>query len=300
LRSRLESQSTQSARPLGKHLTRWLSLAASVAIVTFAFTLPSVRAGAAAFLDLFRVVSFTGVAFDASKLRELEGSRVDFAGLLGEQIEVLEEPEGPVSYESPDEAGAAAGLHLLWPAWTPFGWQRVGIEVGGGHAARITADTAKLDQLLVDLGLSDVAVPPGLDGQVVTVSVPPMVSATYSNGQDIAVLIQSRGPEVSFPAGLDLGALAEIGLRILGLDRDEAYRLATTVDWRSTLLVPVPSNAARFKQVDVGGRSGLMIEGRGDDEMRYNLLLWSLGDRVLALGGVLPAADLFEMAQTLQ
>jgi hypothetical protein len=32
------------------------------------------------------------------------------------------------------------------------------------------------------------------------------------------------------PAGIDLPALAEIALRIAGLDRDEAYRLAWSID----------------------------------------------------------------------
>jgi len=266
----------------------------------FAFTLPSVRAGAEAFLDLFRVVSITGVAFDATKLRSLEDGRIDVAKLIGDQVEVLQEPLAPVSYASADEAGAAAGLDLLWPAWVPTGWSRVGIEVGGGHASRVTANTASLEQLLADLGLADVSVPPGLDGQVITISVPPIVNATYASGDARAFLVQARSPEVSFPSELDLGALAEIGLRILGLDADEAYRLAYTIDWRSTLLVPVPVNAARFRQVDVAGRSALMIEGTGDDERRQNLLLWSLGDRVVALGGPLPSPDLLEMAQTLQ
>jgi len=300
LKARLAASAPSRRWSLSAQTVRWLSAAASVGVLMFAFTLPSVRAGAEAFLDLFRVVSITGVAFDATKLRSLEDGRVDVATLIGEQVEVLQEPEPPVSYESADEAGAAAGLELLWPAFVPAGWSRVGIEVVGGHASRVTADTAKLEQLLVDLGLADVSVPPGLDGQVITVTVPPMVRALYANGEARAFLVQSRSPEIAFPSDLDLGALAEIGLRILGLDADEAYRLAYTIDWRSTLLVPVPVNAARFRQVNVAGHSGLMIEGIGEGEGWQSLLLWSLGDRVVALGGPLPSPDLLEMAQTLQ
>jgi hypothetical protein len=301
LHARLAAAATpERRRSTSLRTTRWLALAASVAAVAFAFTLPSVRAGAEAFLDLFRVTSFTGVAFDASNLRKLEGTSVDLSQLIGEQVEVLEEAAPPVSYASVDEAGAAAGLPLLWPAYVPAGWQRTDVTVGGGHAVRVTADTAKLESLLADFGLGDVSVPAGLDGAAITVRVPPMAVASYDNGDKTAHLVQARSPEVLFPSGLDLGALAEIGLRLLGLDADEAYRLAYSVDWRSTLLVPVPTNAARFRQVDVAGHGGLSIEAVRDEGHIENVLLWSLDDRVLVLSGPLSSAELLEMAQSLQ
>jgi hypothetical protein len=300
LHARLTAAATPHARPsTSLRTTRWLALAASVAAVAFAFTLPSVRAGAEAFLDLFRVSSFTGVAFDASNLRKFDGTSVD-VHLIGDQIEVLEEAAPPVSYASADEAGAAADLTLMWPAYVPSDWRRTDITVGGGNAVRVTASTAKLEALLADLGLGDVLVPAGLDGAEITVRVPPIAVATYDNGGAMAHLAQARSPEVLFPAGLDLGALAEIGLRILGLDADEAYRLAYSVDWRSTLLVPVPTNAARFRQVDVAGHGGLSIEAVREDGHFENVLLWSLDDRVLVLSGPLAPLELLEMAQSLQ
>lgn len=93
--------------------------------------------------------------------------------------------------------------------------------------------------------------------------VPPVVRTIYRNSDSRIELMQARSPEVSFPRELDLPVLAEIGLRILGLDREEAYRLAWSVDWRSTLLVPVPVNAAAYREVDVAGQQGLLIEKRG-------------------------------------
>ncbi|HVJ28966.1 MAG TPA: hypothetical protein VNA66_01545, partial [Gammaproteobacteria bacterium] len=43
------------------NLRKWFAAAASIAVVSFAFTLPTVQAAAEAFLDLFRVRQFTGV-----------------------------------------------------------------------------------------------------------------------------------------------------------------------------------------------------------------------------------------------
>ncbi|MBN1236896.1 MAG: hypothetical protein JXB36_00270, partial [Gammaproteobacteria bacterium] len=59
-------------RPTSKRFFTWASMAASIAVVSVAFTLPSVRAGAQAFLDLFRVAGFVGVSFDAERLRAME------------------------------------------------------------------------------------------------------------------------------------------------------------------------------------------------------------------------------------
>jgi hypothetical protein len=95
-----------------------------------------------------------------------------------------------------------------------------------------------------------------------------------------------------------LPVLAEIGLRIIGLDRDEAYRVAQSVDWRSTLIVPVPATEATFREVNVAGADGLMIVPEGRPGAL--VLLWASGDQVFALTGPLQPAELLEMAQTLQ
>jgi hypothetical protein len=100
------------------------------------------------------------------------------------------------------------------------------------------------------------------------------------------MLMQARAPSVTFPAGVDLAKLGEIALRILGLDRADAYRFAQSVDWRTTLILPVPVDAARLRQVDVQGNQGLLIERReGSKRPGGTLLLWSSGEQVFALGG---------------
>src|SRR5262249_37582247 len=162
------------------------------------------------------------------------------------------------------------------------------------HAMRFTADTTMLKQVMDALAIDDLEVPEGLDGQKVTVHVPPAVHVEFA-GQDHgverrAVLVQARHPEVSFPAGTDLTALAEIGLRVLGVERAEAHRFAQDVDWRTTLLVPVPANVSLFRQVTVQGHAGLFIEQVGSGsgvgpaasgpqgrQPRQSVLMWSTG-----------------------
>lgn len=274
---------------------QWFAAAATLAAVSFAFTFPEVRAGAAAFLDLFRVVNFAGVRFDPQRLEGLKAGGVGLPSLLGD-IEPLTEPTPPVSYASPAEAGEAAGIEVRLPAWVPPGYAPTETVVAAEHSARLTANTAKLQTVLDALALDDVRLPDGLDGQVATVHLPAVVAMTYRDGPRALRLFEARSAEISFPAGFDVPALAQAGLRILGLDRDEAYRMAYAIDWRNTLVVPVPGDAASFRRVDVAGADGLLIERASGG----CLLLWSTNGQMYALSAPLGAAAVLEIAQSLQ
>jgi hypothetical protein len=73
-------------RRIERSTVRWLALAASVAAIAVSSTFPSVRAGAQAFLDLFRVSTFAGVAFDPARLASLGSSPLDWPTIIGEQV----------------------------------------------------------------------------------------------------------------------------------------------------------------------------------------------------------------------
>lgn len=288
--------------PSGWRPTNWLAWAASIAFLSVAFTFPAVRTGAQAFLDLFRISNFVGISVDTERLSQVDFNELDLPAMLGEQVEVLTEPAAPQTFETPAAAGVVAGIDVLEPAWLPVGWQRADITVRGASAIRVTVRTAPLRFLLEQLEIDDLYVPEDLDGQTATVRTQPTVETVYRGDREReARLIQAASPEVEFPAGMDLPVLAEIGLRILGLERDEAYRLAWTVDWRSTLLVPVPAVEAAFRDVNVAGSDGLLIEpvNRGG-KPAGKVLIWATGDRVFALVGALSAVELLEMAQTAQ
>src|SRR6185503_280026 len=192
---------------------KWFAAAASIAVVGFAFTLPPVQAAAEAFLDLFRVRNFTGVQFDPQRLQSLESSGISPESIFG-NVEPLTDFEiAPVSYATAAEAGQAAGIRVRTPAWVPQGFSPTGIMVSSEHAARLTLKTAGLQAVLDALGLADVELPEGLDGQTATVRVHPIVTQSYVNDDRNVLVIQSQGPEVSFPAGVDLSKLAYAGLR---------------------------------------------------------------------------------------
>lgn len=291
---------------------RWFAAAASIAVVGFAFTLPPVQAAAEAFLDFFRVQQFTGVRFDPERLRSLESSGLSPEAIFG-AVEPLATPQEPVSYATAADAGAAAGIRVRTPAWVPNGFVSNGFMASSEMAARITVNTAGLQAVLDTLGLADVELPEGLDGQTATVRIPPVVTQTFVNHDPLVLegggsipersvhVIQAQSPDVSFPAGLDLSQLAYAGLRVLGMSRDEAYRMSVTIDWRTTLIVPVPSKAVAYRPINVAGREGLLIEGLAAGE-RWpgGVLMWSAGGETFAIAGAISGEEMLEIAQTLQ
>lgn len=309
VRERLDQQDLEMVvihRP--RPVLRAAAYAATLLLAVGAFAFPQVRAGAAAFLDLFRVVNFAPVAIQPERIRDLVShSELDLPHMLGDQVQVLKQSGPPQSVADADAAASAAGTRIRMPAWLPAGMAPERFEVKGEHAMRVTLNPQKLNSVLDALGIDDLRVPAEAEGQSVTISVPAIVGVTFRDPQSrTAVLLQARQPQASFPAGADLATFAEIGLRVMGLERAEAHRFAQNVDWRSTLLVPVPSDVATFKQVDVNGNGGLLIEMKrpnaGPEAARGRgaQLMWSSGGSVFVLFGSVRPEELFTMAQTVQ
>ena len=85
------------------------------------------------------------------------------------------------------------------------------------------------------------------------------------------------------------------------MSQDEAYRMSVTIDWRSTLIVPVPAQAAAYRPMNVSGNEGLLIEAFDRDAgIPRRVLMWSAGGQTFAVAGSVGGAELLEIAQTLQ
>jgi hypothetical protein len=120
----------------------------------------------------------------------------------------------------------------------------------------------------------------------------------YANGRQEVSLFQARSPEVTLPPGIDLPPLAEIGLRVAGLGSGEAHTLAQAIDWRSTLLVPIPAGAAKFRQIDLNGSRGLFIEPASQRGPRG--VMWSSGGVIYAMTGAVGSETLLQIASSVQ
>jgi hypothetical protein len=287
-------------------LTAWrpaLTWAGGLAALVLLFSFPGVRAAAQDFLDMFRIKRFVAVPFDPARLAKLKEDGVDLKHLLADDVEVLKEPGQPRQVASIAEAGDLVGIRPVEPTVFPKGTEAPEIRVKGEGRARLTADTAKLRLLLDALEVEDVEIPAQLDGAVVTIDVPAAIVMNYKRGGDGISFVQARSPEIALPEGVDLSQLGEIGLRITGMPADEAASFARSVDWHGTLLVPVPANAASFREVNVRGTTGLLITtGRAgpNRERHRSIVLWSDGGMVYALSGGAAGVELVEMANSVQ
>jgi len=269
-----------------------------VVLLSILVAFPSTRASAQAFLDLFRVVHIAAVPVNLERLNQLSQRGLDIPTIIGSQVEVLAEPGLPLAYPSPADAARAAAIDLQLPTAVPPGFVLVRTEVKGEHAARVKADAAKLQDVLDALDIADVIPPAGLDGQIATIRVPPIVRAVYANGNQEVSLFQARSPDITVPAGIDIPSLAEIGLRIAGLGASEAHTLAQAVDWRSTMLVPIPAQAATFRQVDLHGSRVLFVESTARRGPRT--VMWSRRGVMYAMTGTINSGPLLEMAESVQ
>jgi hypothetical protein len=279
--------------------TRRLAVPGIVALALVAIaSIPSTRASAQAFLDLFRVVNVAAVPVNVDRLKQLSERGLDIPAMIGSQVQVLADPGPAQVVASPADAAAAAGLMLRAPTVLPPGLVLVRTELKGERAAQVTADTSKLRDVLDALAITDVAPPAGLDGQTATIRVPPIVRTVYANGGQEFSLFQARTPEMTLPGGIDLPPLAEIGLRIAGLGTSEAHTLAHDIDWRSTLLVPIPAAAASFRQVDLPGGRGLFVEPTARRGPRA--ILWSNGGVMYAMTGSINSQTLLQIARSVQ
>jgi hypothetical protein len=124
-------------------------------------------------------------------------------------------------------------------------------------------------------------------------------STTERRYPDCVILAQIPSPSVNAPADLDIEALARIGLEFTGMSPAESAEFTSTVNWTSTLLVPIPRNAAVHEQVSVDGVTGTLIQ-RSSEEAPQFALLWVKDGIIYAISGLgMNSQQAVEMANSL-
>jgi hypothetical protein len=157
LRQCLEQEARTEREGRGKQ-RRWIMAAAFVLALAL-FALPSVRASAQSFLNLFRVVNFAAVPVNVERLNQLAQNGMDLPSLIGQQVEVLENPGPPRIFSTLDELAGALGTRPKVPAVVPPYLVLVRIEMAGQRSLRVTADAQKLQSVLDALGITDLRAP---------------------------------------------------------------------------------------------------------------------------------------------
>jgi hypothetical protein len=278
-------------------------------ILALVLAFPGTRALAGELLSLFRVQHVTVVPVDFTGMEQLNGAvGHNISQLISDSVTMKKEPGDPVNVATTDEASQLAGFNVRAPQdVTPSR-----INVMSGASFTFTIDRAKAQALLDEAGRSDLVLPEEVDGADVSVNIPSSVSIAFgtcpepsseseaererkremetsgSPGRvykDCIILAQIPSPEVSAPASLDIAKLAQLGLEFTGMTAEEAAQFTSTVDWTSTLIVPIPKNAASYQQVTVDGVTGTLIERPTDDAPQF-ALFWVKDGIIYTIGGL--------------
>jgi len=90
----------------------------------------------------------------------------------------------------------------------------------------------------------------------------------------------------------------------------EALAFSRSIDWRSTLLVPVPIRGGTYREVDVSGHKGLLVtyqpqprpatDGTTRPPRQQALLLWTASGKALAITGPGDGVQHLEMAESVR
>jgi hypothetical protein len=277
---------------------------AALALLLLVLAFPGARALAGELLNLFRVQRVAVVPVDFTGLEQLTGDGAlgnQFTQLISDSIMVEREPGEPVEAASAEQASELAGFTVRVPA----GMTPSQIHVAGGAAFSLVVDRARAQALLDAAGRSDLVLPATVDGAEIAVDVPASVSVafgtcprpgtaesgnheqslTQSRYPDCVILAQIPSPSVNAPASLDIDQLAQLGLEFTGMSQDEAAAFTSTVDWTSTLVVPIPQNASANEQVVVDGVTGTLIQRLSDETPQF-ALLWVKGGIIYAISGL--------------
>jgi hypothetical protein len=233
---------------------------------------------------------------------------VDLKALVGSQVEVIDPAVAPEPVASAEQAAAAAGIAVLQPAQLPKGASLAGVSVGRPGAFRVRFDVEKIRSLAAALGADEAHVPDAWQGAVLEVHAPPVVGLRYARNESEFVLLQSRGPELALPGTIDLQQLGALGLQLAGMSAAEARSFASRIDWRSTLLLPIPAQGGSFREVEVRDRKAVLVTFREPSRQpdgttrpgRWrSMLLWADEERVYALAGPGHGVEILEMAESL-
>ena len=281
----------------GEILWRWTQmfrqkavLVTMLMLVVFvvALSFPGVRAAASDFLGLFRVQKFAAISISPEQLALLE--EIAESGLFPGEIEMIAPPGEPQLAGSLAEAESV----LNWKVRTPdqLGEPDMVYTMEGG-SGRLIVDVDNARAILEIAGADSSLIPDSLDGAPVNVTVYSGVSQNWNEG---IVLVQAPSPLVEYPDDVDASALGEALLQALGMDDVAAAQLADSIDWTTTLLLPIPENVASFNEVSIDGEIGLALSSLGGNNAG---ILWQHDGSVYALSGS-NIDELIDVANTLR
>jgi hypothetical protein len=287
----------------------------AVLVVVGLMAIPSVRAIANNFLGLFRVQQIAVVQVDPGNLPEGLGTSDVFQEMLAKNVS--EETFGePQILADRDQSASEAGFRLRLPQAG-----QAAEEYRLQPASRVTfeVDLPQIERLLTAIGLDDIALPRELDEAEIVLDIHPSVvtsygtcpvdqifddrgdpeSARFAESEDCLILTQTPGPTITAPDNLNLPELGKAFLQAVGLSAEEAEEFSRTVDWTTTLVIPIPRYGAVYETVEVDGVEGTLIRQEFESHQPGFLLIWVKDGIVYSITGRGEGREGLELANSL-
>jgi hypothetical protein len=304
-------------------LGRRLSLAGAalgVVAVVLVLTVAPVRAWAESLLGIFRVQRFTVLeidpsAFKGNGLKNNQLLNQAIGRVLSDEVTVTQQPQKPQVVADAATASKATGFPVqLLPGEAPSG-----LLVEGGAAMQMKLNRDRIQSILDEAGRSDLQIPASVDGATVGVRVPAGVMAFYGNCGNVGsgIFFTSRGegkaedascislielpsPIVSAPQEIDPAQIAQVALQFMGMNANDAANFTQTVDWTSTLVLPVERGKTNYEQVHVNGNEAALIRPSRQGPAGHYSLMWVDNGIVFGLSGTGDDTTAVNLASQLQ
>jgi hypothetical protein len=282
-RLRMRQAEMQEHRSIG---FRWLrpvaATLAAVALIALALSVPAVRVWASSFLSLFRVQKVSVVQIDPASFRSLqkdffnESMSPRLEQFFSDTVHVRKNGEQRTA-STIEEAGRISGFGVRAPA-------RAGkpsrIVVEPSTDVSFALDIPRLQALLEDAGHGEVRLPESADGQMVNAHIPSSVAMFFGNCPeraeesaekeehrhgwrqfpDCKIMVQLPGPSVAAPPDFDIVGLSSTLMQVLGMTPEQARTWSESIDWRTTLVVPIPRDPRmKIAEIEVDGVKGTLV-----------------------------------------
>ena len=300
----------QEPEPQARVLTPWriwsfAGAGATVAFVTLLITVAPLRSWAENLLSIFRVEHFTVMEVNPG---EMHGNLQNDAffnqtigHILSDDVKVIHAPQKPVAVADAATASKMAGFQIrLLVGQTPST-----LLFRNGIAAQMKLNRDRLQSILDEAGHGDLRIPESADGAVVSLSLPAGIMAFYGNCGEMPArmqgaqtagnskqadascvsLMELRSPVVTAPPQIDPGQIAQIALQFMGMSANDAANFTQTVDWTTTLVLPVVQGQTSYEKVFVSGNDGVLLRPKTAGSDGKFTLMWVENGIVYALAG---------------
>jgi hypothetical protein len=258
-----------------------------VGVLVAALSFPQVRVIANSFLGLFRVeqIEAVDVGISLENLpKEMETRFTAVDNIINDQL-IVDKKVVPEEVDTISEASEMVGFPARIPGF-PRG--ETHIHYQDATTIRLVIDLEKWHALLDSMGYTDFMIPESADGAEVTFHIPAAVvvgigdceyneidevKLAHPDTEHCTVFLQSHTPTIDAPPGLDINKAGQILLQTLGMSAAEAQEFSATVNWATTLVVPIPSDVD-YQPIFIEGVDGFFLEDNYASGKSAYSLIW--------------------------